>query len=156
MKQGQSAKSVIRRSLEEHETLNKKLREVQTLGQKFWDARCDLADMLTELENLMDELAPMMEYHFAQEETGGLHEEIIDALPHESRRCTMLFEEHRALLRILGEVRGVTAVLRGMVQSDQPLLYDRINKALQQLQRHETEEHTLFMRALEGEGPAPD
>lgn len=154
MKPGE--KSVIRRSLEEHKVLNKKLSDVQKMGQEFWDTRCGLADLLTKLEENLDELAPMMEHHFAQEETGGLHEEIIESLPHESRRCTMLFEEHRALLRILGEVRGVTSVLRGMVQTQQPLLYDRINKALQQLQRHEAEEHTLFMRALEGEGPAPD
>jgi hypothetical protein len=154
MKSG--GQSVILRSLEEHKHLNKKLSEVQKLGQEFWDARCGITDLLVKLETQLEELTPMMEHHFAQEETGGLHEEIVDALPNESRRVTMLFEEHRALLRILGEVRGVTAVLRAMVQTEQPMLFDRINKALQQLQRHETEEHTLFMRALEGEGPAPD
>jgi septation ring formation regulator EzrA len=154
MREGE--KSIVQRSLDEHEGIKIQLDKLQELASSVREKRCEMGELFAVLEAHLDKLIPLLEQHFALEETAGLHAEIVDALPGESRRVRQLLEEHRSLLRLFGEVRGVTALIRSMVRSEEPLVHDRITKLLRLMRVHESEEHELFLRAMEGDGSAPD
>jgi len=148
--------SYFRRSLEEHKTLRGRVEKLDRLGEEFWQARLKITELIGKVETELDEFIPLLERHFSVEEGRGLHDEIVEALPNQTPQVQQLLDEHRMMMRALGEVRGVIAVLKGMARCEQPLVYDRLRTALDTLKRHEADEHTLFMTALEGEGQAPD
>jgi chromosome segregation ATPase len=146
-------KPVLRRTLEEHEELRRELREFERLAEQIRGSRERLAELMEELLQRLEAIRPRLEAHFELEEAEGLHEEILEAMPHASRRVTELLHQHSELLEALGELTSIASTLRDMAQVR---LYGRIAHLLDKFRKHEEEERVLFLEALENGGPGLD
>ncbi|MBD3334834.1 MAG: hypothetical protein GF355_04910 [Candidatus Eisenbacteria bacterium] len=153
MPKSQDAKSTIRRSLQEHESLRQDWSKLEELASQVRGTREELGRLLNELLGRLDSLIPHLENHFRCEETQGLHEEIVDVAPNLEPKVQRLLSEHSQLLQTAGELRGITQSLVDTTQCQQARLYDRITQLLAVFREHEAHERTLFLEALEGEGP---
>jgi hypothetical protein len=146
-------KPIIRRTLEAHQELRNQWVKIEKQAAQVRATREELGRSAEVLLKNLNQLIPDMETYFHMEESEGLHKEIIEASPHNSHKVKLLLSQHAELLRALGELQGITGSLAELSQCSQTGLYDRLTQLFRTFREHEAKERTLFLEALEGEGP---
>jgi hypothetical protein len=89
--------------------------------------------------------------HFAQEEKGGLLEEIQRAAPEQQEACERLLREHG---RLLDELDWLA--MQAMLRLEPADLSAGLHRLLEKLARHEQREDDLLRQALDATPGAPD
>ncbi len=133
-----------------------RLLEIQArLVGHFADGSCPaFKTWILDVRRELEELAEMLDGHFAQEELERLHDEIAAALPNASHRLDTLLKEHRTILSRCEALRELS------VRTEKPgedfPLRNEASEFFALLDSHERAERELFLQALEGDGGSPD
>jgi hypothetical protein len=145
-------KPALADALHDHHTLL----EIQArLVGRFADGSCPaFKTWILDVRRDLEELASLLDTHFAHEEAERLHEEIAEALPNSSHRLEMLLKEHRTILSRCEALRDL-AVRTEKPGEDFPLR-NEASEFFALLDGHERAERDLFLQALEGDGGSPD
>ena len=95
----------------------------------------------------LDELHQHLGQHFAREEEGGYLEEALVHAPRLKDQAAQLMAEHPQLLKRFGDL--LTAAKNGKQEQPQwPLLASDLNKAIDELVKHEMGENQLLQDAF--------
>ncbi|MBD3161022.1 MAG: hypothetical protein GF346_02560 [Candidatus Eisenbacteria bacterium] len=142
----------LEQALREHHEL---IEIENRLGGLFIDNTCPafqtwIRDVREGFGALRSRLGP----HFELEEKGGLHQEILEALPNQAPRLERLIQEHASLLAQLDAIRDLS--LRTERPPEDQELRRKASDFFAALDRHERAERELFLHAIEGDGGAPD
>ena len=133
-----------------------RLLEIQArLVGRFADGSCPaFKTWIFGVRDDLEELAALLDTHFAAEEAERLHEEIAAALPNASHRLEMLLKEHKTILSRCEALRD-QSVRTEKPGEDSPLR-NEASEFFALLDGHERTERELFLQALEGDGGSPD
>ncbi|MGD8896273.1 MAG: hemerythrin domain-containing protein [Acidobacteriota bacterium] len=144
MAQSPSPDSPAAKTLAEHRALHALLEEIERASD---DTRTAANEIKPRLDTLRDQLAA----HFEGEEEGGLFEQIMEEAPEQAHECQKLCDEHSGLLDKVDDLRSADAETRA-----NPGWGARVRAFLEDLDRHESRENEILIRALDGSMEAQD
>lgn len=109
------------------------------------DAATADAESLMNLAARIESLKERLEEHFREEEDGGLFQGILDQMPQAESDVLRLMAQHE---RTLQAVETARVLARRREPSEAPLLRSDLERIMEMMREHETEEEALVARAL--------
>jgi hemerythrin-like domain-containing protein len=103
------------------------------------------ADSLMNLAARIESLKERLEEHFHDEEDGGLYQGILDQMPQAESDVLRLMAQHE---RTLQAVETARVLARRREPSEAALLRSDLERIMEMMREHETEEEALVARAL--------
>jgi iron-sulfur cluster repair protein YtfE (RIC family) len=109
------------------------------------DAATADAESLMNLAARIESLKERLEEHFHEEENGGLYQGILDQMPQAESDVLRLMAQHE---RTLQAVETARVLARRREPSETALLRSDLERIMEMMREHETEEEALVARAL--------
>jgi iron-sulfur cluster repair protein YtfE (RIC family) len=103
------------------------------------------AESLMNLAARIESLRERLEEHFQEEENGGLYQGILDQMPQAESDVLRLMAQHE---RTLQAVETARVLARRREPSEAGLLRSDLERIMEMMREHETEEEALVARAL--------
>lgn len=144
MSGSQTFPKLSQQTLEEHRQIHFHLdllaKAIAALDPSTTDAE-SLMNLAARIESLKERL----EEHFREEEHGGLYQGILDQMPQAESDVLRLMAQHE---RTLQAVETARVLARRREPSEAALLRSDLERVMDMMREHETEEESLVARAL--------
>lgn len=144
MSGSQTFPKLSRQALDEHRQIHFHL-DLLAKAVAGLDAATADAESLMTLAARIESLKERLEEHFREEEDGGLYQGILDQMPQAESDVLRLMAQHE---RTLQAVETARVLARRREPSEAALLRSDLERIMEMMREHETEEEALVARAL--------
>lgn len=144
MSGSQTFPKLSQQALDEHRQIHFHLDLLAKAVAVLDPATADAESLMT-LAARIESLKERLEEHFREEEDGGLYQGILDQMPQAESDVLRLMAQHE---RTLQAVETARVLARRREPSEAALLRSDLERIMEMMREHETEEEALVARAL--------